>query len=99
MRNTKLILAMLAGCMAMSGAALAQDASQKADPTPAAKSGTPTQTSSDTMKSGSSDSSTMSSDSMKSDGTMKSTHTKKAHTKKAASGDTSAPAKSSSSGM
>jgi len=78
MRNTKLILAMLAGCMAMSGAAFAQDASQKADPTPAAKSGTPTQTSSDTMKS---------------------THTKKAHTKKAASGDTSAPAKSSSSGM
>jgi uncharacterized lipoprotein YajG len=98
MRNTKLILAMLAGCMVMSGAAFAQDASQKADPTPAAKSATPTQTGSDSMKS--SDSSSMSSDAAaKSDGTMmKSNHTKKAH-KKAATGDTSAPAKSSSSGM
>ena len=91
MRNTKLILAMLAGCTVMSGAALAQE-SMKKDPTPAATTATPTQTGSDSMKSG---------DSMKSDsktegaGAMKSTH-KKSH-KKAT--DEAAPAKSSTSGM
>jgi pentapeptide MXKDX repeat protein len=91
MRNTKLILAMLAGCTVMSGAAFAQD-SMKKDPTPAASTATPTQTSSDAMKSG---------DSMKSDsktesgGAMKSTH-KKAH-KKAT--DEAAPAKASTAGM
>jgi pentapeptide MXKDX repeat protein len=93
MRNTKLILAMLAGCTVMSGAAFAQD-SMKKDPTPAASTATPTQTSSDSMKSGDS---MKSSDSKTEDaGAMKSTHKKH---KKAAAGDTTAPAKSSSSGM
>ena len=91
MRNTKLIVAMLAGCMAVSGAALAQDASKPMSSSTAA---TPTQSSSDSMKKSGSDS--MSNDSMKSDfnGSMKSTH------KKHKKSDTSAePAKSSTSGM
>jgi hypothetical protein len=90
MRNTKLILAMLAGCTVMSGAAFAQDASMKKDPTPASTAATPTHTGSDSMKSGDS--------SMKSDenGSMKSTHKKH---KKAATTTETAPAKSSSSGM
>jgi pentapeptide MXKDX repeat protein len=90
MRNTKLILAMLAGCTVMSGAAFAQD-SMKKDPTPAATTATPTQTGSDSMKSGDS----MKSSDSKTDGTMKSTH-KKAH-KKAT--DEAAPAKASTAGM
>ena len=92
MRNTKLIFAMLAGCTVMSGAAFAQDASMKKDPTPAATTATPTQTSSDSMKSGGS----MKPDSKtESGGAMKSTH-KKAH-KKAT--DEAAPAKASTAGM
>lgn len=99
MRNTKLIVAMLAGCMAVSGAALAQSASQ-ASPTPASTAATPTSTSHDSMKkSGDSMShGTMGNDSMKSEegGAMKSTH-KKHKMKK--DGSMSEPAKSSTSGM
>lgn len=91
MRNTKLILAMLAGCTVMSGAALAQD-SMKKDPAAAATSAA--STSSDSMKSG--DSMKASDSKTEGAGAMKSTHKKH---KKAAAGDTTAPAKSSSSGM
>jgi hypothetical protein len=99
MRNTKLILAMLAGCMTVSGAALAQSATQTPSPTPASTAATPTQTTHDSMKktgdSMSQDS--MSHDSMKSGASdsMKSTHKKH---KKSSTGTTE-PAKSSTSGM
>ncbi|SEN33560.1 hypothetical protein SAMN02800694_3222 [Luteibacter sp. UNCMF331Sha3.1] len=107
MRNTKLIVAMLAGCMAVSGAALAQ---QKTEPMSSSTAATPTHSTSDSMKGADSMKQTgadgasqdkahsgmNSSDSMKSgDGSMKSTHKK--HMKK---GDSmSEPAKSSTSGM
>ena len=97
MRNTKLIVAMLAGCMAVSGIALAQDASQSA-PTSASTAAKPM--SHDSMKkSGDSMShGTMGYYSMKSEegGAMKSTH-KKHKMKK--DGSMSEPAKSSTSGM
>lgn len=98
MRNTKLIVAMLAGCMAVSGIALAQDASQ---PAPASASTAKTATTShDSMKKTGDSMShgTMGNDSMKSEegGAMKSTH-KKHKTKK--DGSMSEPAKSSTSGM
>ena len=96
MRNTKLIVAMLAGCMAVSGAALAQQSA----PTPASTASTPTNTSHDSMKKRGDSMShgTMGNDSMKSDenGSMKSTH-KKHKMKK--DGSMSEPAKSSTSGM
>lgn len=99
MRNTKLIVAMLAGCMAFGGAAMAQDAASKASPTPASTAGSQTHTSNDSMKSDSSMKSdgSMSSDSKAADanGSMKSTHKK--HKKAATTG--TEPAKSSSSGM
>lgn len=44
MRNTKLIVSMLAGCMAISGAVMAQNASQSSSPTPASNAGSQTQT-------------------------------------------------------
>ncbi|MGA7437011.1 MAG: hypothetical protein WBW32_02650 [Luteibacter sp.] len=89
MRNTKLILAMLAGCTVLSGAAFAQDASKAASASTAA---TPMQSSSDSMKSDSMKSGAMD---KKSDeaGAMKSTHKK--HNKKAAE---AAPAKASTAG-
>ncbi|HEY4092302.1 MAG TPA: hypothetical protein VGN46_12365 [Luteibacter sp.] len=88
MRNTKLILAMLAGCTVLSGAAFAQDASKAASASTAA---TPTQSSSDSMKSDSMKSGSMD---KKGDeaGAMKSTHKKH---KKAAE---AAPAKASTAG-
>jgi hypothetical protein len=94
MRNTKLIVAMLAGCMAFGGAAMAQDAATKPAPTPASTAGSQTHTSNDSMKSDGS----MSSDSKAADanGSMKSTHKKH---KKAATTTGTEPAKSSSSGM
>ena len=99
MRNTKLIVAMLAGCMAVSGLALAQDASQSS-PTSASTAATSTSTSHDSMKKTGDSMShgTMGNDSMKADenGSMKSTH-KKHKMKK--DGSTSEPAKSSTSGM
>lgn len=90
MRNTKLILAMVAGCTIMSGAAFAQDsASQQASPTPASTAATPTQGSSSKMdKTGSEN------------GAMKSTHKKhKAMKKSSTDSSGSEPAKSSSAGM
>ncbi|MEX1827688.1 hypothetical protein [Luteibacter sp. CQ10] len=86
MRNTKLILAMLAGCTVLSGAAFAQDASQNATPTPASTAGSQTHTSDSKMGN--------------ENGSMTSTH-KKAHhkAKKTSSGSSSEPAKSSTSGM
>lgn len=90
MRNTKLILAMLAGCTLVSGAALAQDASSKAAPTPASTSATPMHTGSDSMKSD--DAGAMKGSE---NGSMKSTH-KKTH--KSMKTDTTAPAKSSTAG-
>ncbi|HXP01952.1 MAG TPA: hypothetical protein VN813_15725 [Luteibacter sp.] len=98
MRNTKLIVAMLAGCMAVSGAALAQDASKS--PTPASTAGTPTHTTSDSMKKTGTDSESMSQDSMKSNDSMKSDSNdsmKSTHKKHKKSG--AEPAKSSTSGM
>jgi pentapeptide MXKDX repeat protein len=91
MRNTKTIVAILAGCMALSGAAFAQDASQSS-PTPASTAGTPTHTSNDSMKK---TGDSMSHGTMGND-SMKSTH-KKHKTKK--DGSMSEPAKSSTSGM
>jgi hypothetical protein len=92
MRNTKLILAMLAGCTLMSGAAFAQDAASKPSPTPAATAATPMHSSSDSMKSN---------DSMKGNenGSMKSTHKKHKKSSAASSGSSTEPAKSSTSGM
>lgn len=102
MRNTKLIVAMLAGCMAFAGASMAQDASKSASPTPASTAGSQTQMSNDTMKqpmsngSMSNDSKSMSSDkAADSNGSMKSNHKK--HKKASTTG--TEPAKSSSSGM
>ncbi|MGN6479848.1 hypothetical protein [Luteibacter sp.] len=89
MRNTKLILAMLAGCTLMTGAAFAQDAASKASPTPASTAATPMHSSSDSMKSGSMDKTG------NENGSMKSTHKKH---KKAATGTETAPAKSSTAG-
>ena len=88
MRNTKLLVAMLAGCMTLSGAALAQDAASQSAPTPASTAATPTQSAHESMnKRGS-----MSHDSMKSGDSMKSTH------KKHKKSSTSEPAKSSTAG-
>jgi len=107
MRNTKLIVAMLAGCMAVSGAALAQE---KTEPKSSSTAATPTQTTHDSMKGADSMKQTgtdaasqdkahsgmNSSDSMKSEGgSMKSTHKKH----KMKDGSMSEPAKSSTSGM
>lgn len=87
MRNTKLILAMLAGCTIMSGAAFAQDAASKTDPTPASTAGSAMHSSSDSMKKDGAASSAGE------NGSMKSTHTKK-HKKST----TAEPAKSSTAG-
>ena len=89
MRNTKLIVAMLAGCMAVSGAALAQDASQSA---PTSASTAANSTSHDSMKK---TGDSMSHGTMGND-SMKSTHKKHKMKKE---GSTSEPAKSSTSGM
>lgn len=97
MRNTKLIVAMLAGCMAVSGAALAQDASKPMSSSTAA---TPTHSTSDSMKKTGTDSESMSQDSMKSGDSMKSDSNdsmKSTHKKHKKSG--TEPAKSSTSGM
>jgi len=94
MRNTKLILAMLAGCTVMSGAAFAQDAAQKSDPMPASTAASPMHSSSDSMKSSGSMDKTGSEN-----GSMKSTHKKHKKAATDAAGSSATPAKSSSSGM
>lgn len=86
MRNTKLILAMLAGCTIMSGAAFAQDAASKTDPTPASTAGSAMHSSSDSMKKDGAASSAGE------NGSMKSTH------KKHKKSTTAEPAKSSTAG-
>lgn len=98
MRNTKLIVAMLAGCMAVSGAALAQSAASQSAPAPASTAVTHMQSDHDSMKKSDSMNHGAMGDSMKSDegGAMKSTH-KKHKMKK--DGATSEPAKSSTAGM
>ncbi|NID03610.1 hypothetical protein HBF26_01840 [Luteibacter jiangsuensis] len=90
MRNTKLIVAMLAGCMAVSGAALAQSATPQTAPSPSSTAATHMQSEHDSMK--------KSDGSMKSEegGAMKSTHKKHKMKKE---GATSEPAKSSTAGM
>ncbi|WP_193570315.1 pentapeptide MXKDX repeat protein [Luteibacter yeojuensis] len=111
MRNTKLIVAMLAGCMTMSGAVLAQDASQA---TPTSSSTAAMKKGGDSMGHDSMGHDSMSHDSMKKGGdsmshdsmkkgedsmshdAMKSTH--KTHKMKK-DDSMSAPAKSSTSGM
>ncbi|MDF3981455.1 hypothetical protein P3W24_05665 [Luteibacter sp. PPL201] len=84
MRKTKLLLTMLVGCTVLSGAAFAQDASQKADPTPASTAGSMTHTSE--AKKGTEN------------GSMTSTH-KKHHKAKKTGAASTEPAKSSSAGM
>ncbi|MGF6494043.1 hypothetical protein ABIE56_002228 [Luteibacter sp. 621] len=88
MRNTKLILAMLAGCTLVSGAAFAQDAASKTDPTPASTAGSAMHSSSDSMKKDGAASSAAGSE----NGSMKSTH------KKHKKSTTAEPAKSSTAG-
>lgn len=109
MRNTKLIVAMLAGCMAVSGAVLAQDASKASSPTPASTAGTPMHTTQDSMKHSGGDSMKqtgadgMSQDpaskSMNSSDSMKSTHKKHKMHEMKKDGSMSEPAKSSTAGM
>jgi hypothetical protein len=96
MRNMKLIVAMLAGCMAFGGTAMAQDAASKPAPTPASTAGSQTHTSNDSMKMDSNSSMSGDSKAADSSGAMKSTHKKH---KKAATTTGTEPAKSSSSGM